>query len=308
VRLDDTSWHLVTRTFVCTAPASVDTALYFDLPTTGDVRWQITAASVRQVEVSAPPTVAGPATRVLRFGGAAGTPPDPAEWGHDVGAGWGPGQLQRYTTDTANAAVDGAGRLVITARRDGPSAGHPYTSARLSTQGRVSVPSGSYLEAAIRAPVGAGVWPAFWLLGDDIDERGWPACGELDVLEVQGSEPTVMRSATHQSALDDPERDVPYGWDEAGGALDLGHPLDQVTHTYGVWFDARSVRFYVDRRVHMTMLAEDAAPDGRTWPFDKSFFIVLNVAVGGLEEPTGTSFPRSMTVGPISVWQGGTPF
>lgn len=305
---DDTSWHLVSRTFVCTDPSSVDTALYFDLPTTAGVRWQITAASVRQVEVSPPPTVPGPATRVLRFDGPAGAPPDAAEWGHDVGAGWGDGQRQRYTADTANAAVDGAGHLVITARRDDASAEHPYTSARLTTQGRVSVLSGSYVEARIRAPVGAGVWPAFWLLGDNIGEVGWPACGELDVLEVLGSEPTVVRSATHQAAVDDPTRDVPYGWDDAGGRLDLGQPLDRVTHTYGVWFDDRSVRFYVDRRVHMTMLVEDAGPDGRTWPFGGSFFILLNVAVGGLEDPSGTTFPRSMTVGPISVWQGGTPF
>lgn len=110
VRLDDTSWHLVSHTFVCIAPASVDTALYFDMPTTGGVRWQITAASVRQVEVDAPPPLTGPATRVLRFDGAAGTPPDPAEWGHDLGAGWGNGWPVRQRRQRGVPADGAAGR------------------------------------------------------------------------------------------------------------------------------------------------------------------------------------------------------
>jgi hypothetical protein len=301
----DTSWHLLTRTFVATAPASTDTALYFGLPGSGALHWQITAASVREVDPFQPPTVSGPPSRVLSFDGPAGTAPDPAEWNHDLGAGWGNGELQTYTADTANAAVDGAGNLVITARRDETG----YTSARLNTKGKVSVAPGSYLETSIRAPAGTGVWSAFWLLGDDIDEVGWPASGELDVLEVLGSDPTVALSATHQAAAGDPTRDLQYGWDEPGATVDLGEPLDRATHTYGVYFDVDAVRFYIDRRERMTITAAEALASGRTWPFDKSFFVVLNVAVGGMDEdPATTTFPRSMTVGAISIWQGGTPF
>jgi beta-glucanase (GH16 family) len=241
---------------------------------------------------------------VLSFDGPAGTAPDPAEWNHDTGDGWGNGELQTYTTDTANSAVDGDGNLVVTARRDGAG----YSSARLNTLGKVSVASGSYLETSIRAPAGTGVWSAFWLLGDDIGEVGWPACGEMDVVEVVGSNPAVALSATHQAAAGDPTRDLQYGWEEPGGTVDLGEPLDSATHTYGVYFDVNAVRLYIDRREHMTITAADALASGRTWPFGTSFFIVLNVAVGGVEEPDPAVFPRSMTVGAISIWQGGTPF
>lgn len=255
-----------------------------------------------------PATVPGPPSRVLSFAGPAGAAPDPAQWNHDIGSGWGDAELQTYTGDTANAAVDGGGNLVITARRDGPPDAERYTSARLNTRGKVSVAPGSYLESSIRAPGGTGVWSAFWLLGDDIEEVGWPGCGELDVLEVLGSDPTVALSATHQAARDDPDRDTQYGWDEPGASVDLGVPLDAVAHTYGVYFDAGQVSFYIDRREHLTVTAADALAAGRTWPFGGSFFIVLNVAVGGLEDPAATSFPRAMTVGAVSIWQGGTPF
>jgi beta-glucanase (GH16 family) len=304
----DSSWHLMSRTFVCTAPAAADTALYFDLPGSGALHWQITAASVREVTPTTPPTVSGPPDRVLSFGGPAGTAPDPAAWSHDTGGGWGKGQLQRYTASTANSAVDGNGHLIITARRDGTAGAHPYTSARLITRGKVEVSPGSYVETSIVAPVGTGVWPALWLLGRNIDDVGWPACGELDVLEVVGSQPTVALSATHQSAQDDPTEDVQYGWDEPGGSVDLGEPLDRAPHIYGVYFDAAMIRFYIDRREHMALSAVDAVTSGRTWPFDRSFFIVVNVAVGGLEDPSATTFPRSMTIGAFSIWQGGTPF
>jgi hypothetical protein len=308
-RFADTSWHLLTRTFRCTAAAAPDTALYLDLPGSGRLRWQITGASVREVSVPGPATVSGPASRVLSFDGAAGTALDPTVWNHDTGTGWGPGQAQRYTTETANSSVDGSGHLVITARRDGASGSPSYTSARVSTAGKAAVPSGSYLESSIEAPVGAGLWPAFWLLGDAIADVGWPACGELDVLEVVGgAEPTVARSATHQAAQDDPAEDRPYGWDDRDGSVDLGVALDSAPHTYGVYFDAATVRFYVDRHEHLLVSADDAVASGRTWPFDRSFFIVLNIAIGGLEDPSTTSFPRTMTVGPISIWQGGTPF
>ncbi|HEX8628849.1 MAG TPA: glycoside hydrolase family 16 protein [Catenuloplanes sp.] len=305
----DTGWHLLTRTFVCTATGSADTSLYFELPGSGPLHWQITGASLQEVTMPGPATTPGAPTRVVSFAGAAGAAPDPTQWNHDVGAGWGLGELQRYTADPASAQLDGAGNLVITARRERRAGAEGrYTSARLTTRDKVLVPPGSYLEAPITMPVGAGVWPAFWLLGDDIGEVGWPACGEMDVVEVVGSNPAVALSATHQAAAGDPTRDLQYGWEEPGGTVDLGEPLDSATHTYGVYFDVNAVRLYIDRREHMTITAADALASGRTWPFGTSFFIVLNVAVGGVEEPDPAVFPRSMTVGAISIWQGGTPF
>jgi hypothetical protein len=309
----DRSWHLLVRTFICTGAASSDTALHFSLPGAGALHWQLTAASVREVSVPGPARVGDAPTQVVSFDGPAGAPPDPAAWNHDLGGGgWGSNQLQTYTDRPENSQLDGAGHLIITARREdatGPD-GIPrqYTSARLTTQGKVVVPAGSYVEAPIEAPVGAGVWPAFWLLGSNITEVGWPACGELDVVEVVGARPTIAHSATHQAAQSDPTLDAPYGWDEAGGTVDLGHSLDSRSHLYGVYFDGETVRFYIDRVEHMALWASDALTSGRTWPFGNPGYLLLNVAVGGIGDPSATEFPRSMTVGAISVWQGGIPF
>lgn len=309
----DADWHLVTRTFVCTAPAAADTGLYFALPPSGALHWHITGASVQEVNAPGPDRVSGPPTRVLSFAGPAGSAPDTAQWSHEVGGhGWGNDEVQSYTDRTSNARLDGAGHLVITARREdivGPD-GIPrqYTSARLTTRDKVIVAPGSYVEADLQPPVGSGVWPAFWLLGSSVTRVGWPASGELDVLEVVGATPTIARSATHQAASAASGTDLPYGWDEAGGSVNLGHPLDGRTHRYGVYFDGQTVRFYIDREQHMALWAEDALASGRTWPFGGSQFVLLNVAVGGTGDPSDTTFPRSMTVGEISIWSGGTPF
>jgi beta-glucanase (GH16 family) len=312
-RYGDASWHLLTRTFVCTKPGSADTALYLELPPSGALHWQVTAASVREVSPARPPTVRGPATRVLSFTGPAGTAPDPQVWNHQQGGhGWGNRELQTYTSRTSNAQVDGNGNLVITARREdhrGPDGDtRRYTSARITTQGKVEVRPGSYVEASIRLPVGAGVWPAFWLLGSNLPEVGWPACGELDVVEVIGAKPEVARSAMHIAAQSDPDTDAPYLGGSDGGKVDLGHSLDSRAHLYGVYFDQTMVRFYIDRKEHMAFNREDAEVSGRTWPYGKSMFLLLNVAVGGTGDPSATAFPRSMTVSGISIWEGGTPF
>jgi hypothetical protein len=313
-RYRDTSWHLVTRTFVCTEPGSADTALYLALPPSGALHWQVTAASVREVPPARPPRVRGPATRHLSFSGAAGTVPDPQVWNYDLGGhGWGNEELQTYTSRTSNAQVDGNGNLVITARREdlaGPDGiTRHYTSARITTQRKVEVRPGSYVEATIRLPVGAGVWPAFWLLGSNISEVGWPACGELDVVEVMGGNPTVAHSAMHMAMRSHPDTDVPYRGGRDGGSVDLGHPAESRTHRYGVYFDQTMVRFYIDRKEHMAYNVEDAVVSGRTWPFGSPQHLVLNVAVGGSAgDPSGTSFPKSMTVAGISIWEGGTPF
>lgn len=313
-RYGDTYWHLLTRTFVCTEPASSDTAFYLALPPSGTLHWQVTAASVREVPPIRPPTVGGPADRVLSFTGPAGTRPDPQVWNYELGGhGWGNGELQSYTSSLSNAQVDGNGNLTITARREdvvGPDGvERRYTSARVTTKGKVEVRPGSYVEAPIRVPVGAGSWPAFWLLGSSISEVGWPACGELDVVEVSGDNPTVAHSAIHMAARSDPDRDVPYQGGRDGGSVDLGHRLDSRAHVYGVYFDQAMVRFYIDRKAHMAFNLEDAVVSDRTWPFGGPQFLLLNVAVGGgTGDPTATSFPRQMTVGPISIWEGGTPF
>jgi beta-glucanase (GH16 family) len=309
----DDSWHLMTRTFVCTEPAFADTGLYLDLPPAGELHWQVTAASVREIATPRPPRVAGPATQTLSFDGAAGTPPDPLKWNHEVGGhGWGNGELQTYTESKANAQIDGAGNLRITALRQestGPDRiRREYTSARLNTKGKVDIKPGSYVEATLRAPGGAGVWPAFWLLGTNISEVGWPACGELDVVEVVGSRPTVAHSMIHMATVSDLRKDRAYPLDPTKGMVDLGHPLDSQAHRYGVYFDNKMVRFYIDRKEHLALGSADALASNRTWPFGNPQYLVLNIAVGGKGDPSRTEFPKSMIVHGISIWEGGTPF
>ena len=125
------------------------------------------------------------------FEGPAGSPPDAAKWTYDRGgSGWGNDELQYYTDSTRNAALDGSGALVISVRAERQH-GRKYTSARLKTLGRFAQAYGHF-EARIRIPQGQGIWPAFWLLGSDMDAVGWPQCGEIDVMENIGREPTLV--------------------------------------------------------------------------------------------------------------------
>jgi hypothetical protein len=307
----DSSWHLLVRTFVAEREAYPDTHLYFALPPSGPLHWQITAASVREVRKQEPPRDRGKPARTLTFDGPSGGPPDPRAWNHELGGGgWGNGELQTYTDSTGNAALDGAGNLVVSVRKEdttGPDGiFRRYTSARITTQGKVTVSPGSYVEASVRAPVGRGVWPAFWLLGTDIATVGWPAAGELDVLETSGSDPTSLRSRVHMPQAADPRHDAPYpvDWEKAG--IDLSGTPDRDFHAYGVYFDDKTVRFYVDRKQHMALDREDAEVSGRVWPFGKPMYMILNIAVNHADP--GTVFPQSMVVNRISVWTGGTPF
>ena len=306
----DSAWHLLARTFVARAPAAGDTSLYVALPSSGALRWQFAGAQVGEVDAPEPATVTGPATRTIDFPGAAGAAPDARIWNHEVGgSGWGNGELQTYTSSTRNASVDGAGRLRITARRETLTGSDEitrnYTSARLTTENKVVIAPGSYVEASIKAPTGAGVWPAFWLIGANHGTVGWPASGELDVLEGHGASPTDTFRAVHASSLSLPEQDNPFGWGDDGGRVDLGQPLDATFHTYGVYFDKDLVRFYVDRREVMSLWAADGAANDRAWPFGKPQYPILNVAVS--DDPSATVFPRTMLVDNISIWSGGVP-
>jgi beta-glucanase (GH16 family) len=309
----DSGWHLITRTFVATAAGHVDTAAYLSLPESGAFRFQATGLTVREHAAVLPAKAAAKPTRVISFNGAAGTAPAASTWNHETGGnGWGNRELQTYTASTANAHLDGAGRLAINARRQTVKGtdriSRDFTSARITTQGKVTVKPGSYLESAITAPVGTGVWPAFWLVGADVKTVGWPASGELDILEGSGATPTLAHSGMHMAKIGDPKTDLPYGWGEAGGTTDLGVPLDSRAHRYGVYFDKQVVRFYIDHKPTMTFWASDAAASGRTWPFGKDAFIVLNVAIGPSADPARSAPTRTMTVGPIGVYEGGVPF
>ena len=110
------------------------------------------------------------------------------------------------------------------------------------------------------------MWPAFWLIGSDFDELGWPAAGEIDVVEGDGSRPTVARTNLHTVTASWPPQNVPSGWDAPGGVVPLGSRISASRHRYGVYFDDTVVQFYIDRRLARRVLASEAKTAGWSWP------------------------------------------
>ena len=234
------------------------------------------------------------------FDGPAGAQPDPAFWTHELGdgteqgiPGWGNGELQRYTADRPNSALDGRGNLAVTARRDESGRG-AYTSARLITRGAVEVRYGR-LEARVRVPRGAGLWPAFWALGADIGEAGWPACGEIDVMEHVGRQPRRVYGAIHGP-----------GYSGDAGLARTHHLTTDVAedfHVFAVEWAPAELVWSVDRLDYHRATPADVAP--RAWAFGHPFYLLLNLAVGGGlggEVADETAFPAQMLVDYVRVY------
>ncbi|MET0862199.1 MAG: glycoside hydrolase family 16 protein [Microbacterium sp.] len=204
------------------------------------------------------------------FAGPAGTAPNSSRWGADLGGGgWGDAQEQFYTHPPANAALTGRGQLAITAR-SGPGTPSRISSARLTTQGRVAFRYGR-IAARIKVPMGAGVWPAFWMLGTDIDAVGWPACGEIDVMESVGGDPAAVYGTVHGPGYAGVGRGV-------GRRHTTGSPLSYDFHTYAVDWAPGSLTWHIDGE-EFFHLTPGLVPG--PWPFDHHFFLILNLAFGG---------------------------
>ena len=228
------------------------------------------------------------------FEGPAGQLPDPQRWAFDIGTDWGNAQLE-YDTDRAeNVSLDGNGSLAITARRESYE-GSAYTSGRIKTQGLFEQAYGRF-EARIRLPVGAGIWPAFWMLGHDIDSVGWPECGEIDIMEYLGQEPGIIHGSLH-------------GPGHSGGQAvtrRYGLPdgrFDTDFHVFGIEWDSESISWFVDGNRYNLVRSGDVS--GR-WAYDHPFFILLNVAVGGnFAGPPNeaTVFPQTMLVDWVRVYE-----
>jgi beta-glucanase (GH16 family) len=237
------------------------------------------------------------------FNGADGAPPDPARWTVvEGGDGWGNAEREYYTADAANVRQQG-GSLLITADTAG-AAGKTcwygdcqYTSARLETRGKLDQKYGRF-EARLQLPRGQGIWPAFWMMGQDRDTVGWPSCGEIDVMENVGREPRLVHGSMHGPGY------------SGGGALTGAFALrDQAAfaagfHVYAVEWDADGVRFYVDETLYETRTPDDA-PSGAKWVFDHPFYVLLNLAVGGAwpgDPDQSTVFPQTLEVDYVRVY------
>lgn len=223
------------------------------------------------------------------FGGLAGTRPDPARWTFaEGGGGWGNNELQCYTTSRRNSATNGTGQLVITAVRNYSTvcAGgtvNRWTSARISTQNKFTVTHGR-LEVRAKLPSGAGAWPAFWALGANLPLVGWPRSGEIDVMEFTGNRPTITTSAIHAA------RGNGSHWYSARTAP-RSTTLTSAFHTYAAEWTATAITFFRDG-VATGQITKAEATQWATWPFDKPFFLILNLAMGGTY---AGSVPTSLT-------------
>lgn len=240
------------------------------------------------------------------FGGPDGSAVDSSKWTAEVGGwGWGNNELEYYTSRLANAYQSG-GSLVIKAIKEtytGPdNVTRNYTSARLITKNKFSLTYGR-IEARIKLPYGQGIWPAFWMLGTNIDTVGWPTCGEIDIMENIGREPSIIHGTIHGP-----------GYSGANGlsssySLSNNQAFADSFHTFAVEWEPNVVRFYCDGILYKTRTPADLPP-GTTWVYDHPFFIILNVAVGGYwpgNPDSTTVFPQTMLVDYVRVYQRSVP-
>jgi beta-glucanase (GH16 family) len=239
------------------------------------------------------------------FNGPAQSQPDPANWTYDTGNnGWGNQELETYCAWAANAApcnpttpnayIGGDGNLHIIARDLGKGV---YTSARLKTQGLQGFQYGR-IEARIKIPQGQGIWPAFWMLGDNITTVPWPASGEIDIMENIGKEPSIAHSSLHMEGGDLTEKVT----------LSNAERLASAFHIYGMIWVPGKIQFYLDTPTNIYATFTPASlPATAKWPFDGGkFFLLLNVAVGGNwpGDPDATiSFPQEMLVDYVRVYR-----
>jgi beta-glucanase (GH16 family) len=236
------------------------------------------------------------------FDGAAGSAPDSAKWTLETGgSGNGNHELQYYTKSSDNAALDGNGHLVITARKNSDSGLQcwngtcQYTSARLNTAQAFTQAYGRF-EARIKVPRGQGVWPAFWMLGDNLGSVGWPNSGEIDVMENVGKEPGTVHGTIHGP-----------GYSGSGGigaayTLPDGKAFADDFHVFAVDWSPTAITWSVDGQAYETRTPADV--NGNKWVYDHPFFVILNLAVGGDwpgSPDSGTSFPQTMTVDYVRV-------
>ena len=240
------------------------------------------------------------------FNKSANAPVDSSKWTAEIGgSGWGNQELEYYTNSIENAYHDGQGNLVIKAVKLNPPLNltcwyEPcqYTSARLITKGKFDRKYGRF-EARIKIPRGQGMWSAWWMLGSNIDTVGWAACGEIDVMENIGREPTTVHGTIHGP-----------GYSGANGiSAPFGLSNNQIFaddfHIYTTEWTENKIQFYVDGMLYKTITPGDI-PQGSQWVYDHPFFMILNLAIGGTwgGNPDNTTvFPGTMLVDYVRVYR-----
>lgn len=196
--------------------------------------------------------------------------PDDANWVYDIGNGqngWGNQELQYYTNRPENVQCKD-GKLTICAKKE-MYEGFGYTSTRMKTLGKYSFTHG-ILEIRAKLPGGTGIWPALWMLGENITSVGWPSCGEIDMMEYAGKDPDLIHGSIHNNSS--------FG-NTVNTKTKIYKGVEEEFHVYSVEWTNKEIRFMVDGDNYYTYKPSEYNAD--TWPFDKPAFIIMNIAVGG---------------------------
>lgn len=215
-------------------------------------------------------------------------------WGYDIGGhGWGNEELEYYTDRSTNS-YQTQGYLFIEAKEE-KFGERDYTSARMLSKDKYEVQYGR-IDIRARLPKGKGIWPALWMMGGNFDEVGWPHCGEIDIMELIGSQPKVVHGTVHYSGDTSPN----------GGSTFLsgGQDFSDEFHVFSVVWYENYIEWRLDGKKFHSVTPEDL--DGGAWPFNNEFFFIMNVAVGGIwpgSPDASTVFPQRMLVDYIRVYQ-----
>lgn len=201
--------------------------------------------------------------------------------------GWGNNERQVYTKTNHQVSE---GRLHIKAKK----LGKEYSSTKITTKGKREFQYGK-IEVRAKLPLGKGLWPAFWMLGSNIDKVGWPRCGEIDILEYVGKEPEHIFTSLHTP-------------DSFGSTIntkkDVVSGIEEGFHTYAIDWTKDSIQFLIDDQLFYNFSPE--YKDEKIWPFDQPFYIILNVAIGGNfggPEVDDSIFPQEFIIDYIRVYQ-----
>lgn len=224
--------------------------------------------------------------------------PNPAIWGYDVGGhGWGNNELQFYTEGRKENARIEQGKLIIEARKEAWE-DKKYTSARLVTRNKKPILYGR-IEARAKLPKGVGSWPAIWMLGQNIQELGWPLCGEIDIMEHVGFDQNRVHGSIHTKAYNHN-----IGTQKTASRMVEG--VSENFHIYAVEWTPTQITFLINDMPYLTF-NKDAKADNLTWPFDKPHYLLLNIAVGGFwggqKGVEDQIFPLKMEVDYVRVYQ-----
>jgi len=218
---------------------------------------------------------------------------DSSKWTRELGGhGWGNAELQYYSEHPENARLEN-GQLIIEAHEE-DFMGKSYTSARLITRNKFEQAYGRY-EARLKLPYGQGIWPAFWMLGEDLSSVGWPDSGEIDIMEHIGREPKLVHGTIHGPGYS--------GANGVGGSHDLGEPLSDDFHVFAVEWEPEEIRWYFDDILYFSVTPDDVPGE---WVYDHPFFMILNLAVGGYwpgYPDETTTFPQQYIVDYVRVYE-----